>query len=473
VAFRTGASLCGVRLRSSSAAAPGLLTTEESALSRGTLEDEPSTSGSAAEAPEADGRPRRGLLDTVQRLPTFDALHSSVYRLLLVGQGCTSMGMWMDQLARGWLLYQLTSSPLQLGLLQGLQALPLLLLSPVAGAAADRFDRKLQMVVAPVMDGLQYAVVALLILTDLIEPWHVYASAFLSSTVSTFHNPARTAMISDAVPHQHLTNAIALTSVSFNVSRSVGPAMAGVLIALYGTQGAYVAQAGLCALAALVTLPLPDSLRFSAGPGAHHARSRSFSRNILEGWRFSWSDQTVRASLLIVTSASLFILPFTTMLPVYARDILAVGASGQGVLLTAMGIGAFCSSVLVASIGDRWPRGILMLGGVTLYGLSVLAFAASSWFSLSVAWMVIVGVFHVSSYTLTQVVVQTYTPAELRGRTMGILQQVYVVQLFGGMVMGALATVAGAPFAVAAMAVAGALTMIAIALTVPVARRIR
>jgi len=450
-----------------------VLTTQESALRRGTLEDERSAIGSGAAAPAADGQPRRGLIETVQRLPTFDALHFGVYRLLFVGQGCTSMGMWMDQLARGWLLYQLTSSPMQLGLLQGLQALPLLLLSPVAGTAADRYDRKLQMLVAPALSALMFAAVALLIMTDLIEPWHVYVSAFLSSTMATFHQPARTAMIADAVPRQHLTNAIALTSVFFNVSRSVSPAVAGALIALYGTQAAYVAQAGLCALAALVTLPLPDSLRFSAGPAAHHARSRSFGRNILEGWRFSWSDQTVRASLLIVTSASLFILPFTTMLPVYARDILEVGPSGQGMLLTAMGIGALGSSVLVASIGDRLPRGILMLGGVTLYGVAVVAFAASPWFPLSVALMVIAGFFHVSSHTLTQVVVQSYTPAEFRGRTMGVLQQTHMVQLIGGMAMGALASVAGAPSAIAAMAVAGALAMIAIALTVPTARRIR
>jgi MFS family permease len=450
-----------------------VLTTQESALGTGPPDDERSAISAGAAAPAADGRPRRGLLATVQRLPTFDALHTGVYRLLITGQGCTSMGMWMDQIARSWLLYQLTSSPLQLGLLQGLQALPLLLLSPVAGAAADRYDRKLQMLVASTLDALMYAAVALLIVTDRIEPWHVYASAFLGSTVATFHHPARTAMISDAVPRQHLTNAIALTSVVFNVSRSLGPALAGVLIALWGTQGSYGVQAGLYALSALVTIPLPNSLRFSAGLGALHSRSSSFSRNILEGWRFSWSDQTVRASLLIVTAASLFILPFTTMLPVYARDILAVGASGQGVLLTAMGIGAFCSSVLVASIGDRFPRGVLMLGGVTLYGLAVLAFSASPWFPLSVALMVIAGIFHVSSHTLTQVVVQSYTPAELRGRTMAILQQTHVVQLVGGMVMGALASVSGAPFAVAAMAVAGALAMIAIAQTVPAARRIR
>src|SRR5262249_51183457 len=158
---------------------------------------------------------------------------------------------------------------------------------------------------------------------------------------------------------------------------------------------------------------------------------------------------------------------------VYARDILDVGASGQGMLLTAMGIGALGSSVLVASIGDRLPRGILMLGGVTLYGLAVLAFAASPWFPLSIALMVIAGFFHVSSHTLTQVVVQSYTPAELRGRTMGVLQQTHMVQLIGGMLMGGLASIAGAPFAVAAMALAGVLAMIAISLTVPTARRIR
>jgi MFS family permease len=451
----------------------GVLTTEENDLGRGTLEDDRPAIGAGAATRAADGRAHRGLLESVQRLPTFDALHFGVYRLLFVGQSCTSMGMWMDQIAWGWLLYQLTSSPLQLGLLQGIQALPLLLLSPVAGAAADRYDRKRQMLAAPALSALMFTGVALLIITELIEPWHVYASAFVSSTMSTFNHPARTAMIADAVPRQYLSNAIALTSVSFNVSRSVGPAVAGVLIALYGTQASYVAQASLYALAAVLTVPLPNSLRFSAGLGTHHARSRSFSRNILEGWRLSWSDQTIRASLLIVTAASLFILPFTTMLPVYARDILQVGASGQGMLLTAMGIGAFCSSVLVASFGDRWPRGILMLGGVTLYGFTVLAFAASPWFALSVALMVIAGVFHVSSHTLTQVVVQSYAPAEFRGRMMGILQQTHVVQLLGSMVLGAFAAMAGAPFAIAAMAVAGVLAMIAISLTVPAARRIR
>ena len=107
------------------------------------------------------------------RLRTFDALHYPEFRLLWLGQACLSLGTWMDQVARGWLLYQLTSSPLQLGLVRGFQAIPLLLLSPIAGSAADRYDRKVQMMVAQAIDGSMYGVIALLIITGFIQPWHV------------------------------------------------------------------------------------------------------------------------------------------------------------------------------------------------------------------------------------------------------------------------------------------------------------
>jgi MFS family permease len=413
------------------------------------------------------------LLETVLRLRTFDALHYRDYRLLWLGQACVSMGIWMDQVARSWLLYQLTDSPLQLGLIRGLQAIPLLLLSPVAGTAADRYDRKLQLMAAQVVDGSMYALLAALIFTGHIAPWHVYLTAFLGGVVQVFESPARLAMVSDTVPAQHLTNAIALSSVLFNLSRSTGPALAGLAIAAFGTGGSYAAQAGLYFVATVWTFILPAALRFPTGEGQHHARRLSFARSTLEGWKFSWSNDTVRAGLLITMLASLFIIPFTTQLPVFARDILGVGATGQGLLLTGMGIGAFCSAVLVASLGDQLPRGIFMLIGVTLYGISVVAFASSPWFPLSVALMVVVGSFHVSSHALVQTVIQTYSLPEFRGRTMGVFQQSHVVMMVGSMLLGALASVWGAPHAVAVMGVAGALAMIGISVAMPHARRIR
>ena len=381
------------------------------------------------------------------------------------------MAIWMDQVARGWLMYELTNSPVQLGLVQGVQAIPILVLSPLAGSVADRYSRKQQILLAQGLASLLYTVLAVLIVTGRIQAWHVYATAFGMAIIRAFHQPARAAMVADAVPPRHLTNAIGLNSIVFNVARSTGPALAGVLIATLGTASCYVVQTGCYLLAVILTLwlrPTPGAaISGRAAPGA------SFGQSIVEGWTFSWRNEAVRTGLLITTCASLLIMPFTTLLPVFARDLLGVGATGQGVLLTAMGIGAVGSAVLVASLGDRLPRGPLMLGGVTMYGLSVVAFAASPSFRLSLALMTIVGLAHVSSYALVQTVIQTYSPSAFRGRTMATFQMSEVVVTLGSMLTGTLAAFVGARWAVGAMAAAGALLAITIGAAQPHARRIR
>jgi predicted MFS family arabinose efflux permease len=181
----------------------------------------------------------------------------------------------------------------------------------------------------------------------------------------------------------------------------------------------------------------------------------------------------VRASLLIVACSSIFIIPFMTLLPVFARDILHVGATGQGLLLSAMGIGALFSSVLIASFGDRVPRINVMLVGVTLYGIIIAAFAISPWFNLSVILMGLVGVVHVTSHALAQTVIQTYSPTEFRGRTMALYHMTHVLLLVGGIFIGALASWIGAQWATASMSIAGALSMLGIYLALPRARAIR
>ena len=302
-----------------------------------------------------------GLSSALLRLRTFAALRHREFRLLWAGQAATAMAMWMDQVVRGWLMYELTNSPVQLGLVHGVQAIPILVLSPLAGSVADRYPRKQQVVVAQVLAGVMYAVLALLIITGRIRPWHVYATAFGMAIVQTFHQPARAAMVADAVPPYHLTNAIGLASVVFNVARSTGPALAGVLIATLGTASCYAVQAGFYLVAIVWTLqlrPTPSAaISGRAAPGA------SFGQSIIEGWTFSWRTETVRTGLLITMCASLFIMPFTTLLPVFARDLLGVGATGQGGLLTAMGLGALCSAVLLASLRGPAAAGAAHAGG--------------------------------------------------------------------------------------------------------------
>jgi len=412
-------------------------------------------------------------LDAFLRLPAFEALRYREYRLIWYGQLCASMGTWMDEVTRGWLIYELTDSAVQLGLVRGVQAIPLLLLSPLAGSAADRYSRKTQLMIAQLANGLIYAATALLIFTGQIQPWHVYVTAFLMAVVQAFQQPARTAMVSDAVPPGYLTNAIGLNALMFNVARSTGPALAGVLIAMFGTGGAYSVQAVFFFLATVWTVQLRPAQRASTGAGGHTAHRESFGRSIVEGWKFSWSSEAVRTGLLCAMLASLFIAPFITLLPVFARDLLGVGADGQGLLLAAMGVGALCSAILIAFAGDQLPRGMLMLGSATLYGVIVMIFAASPWFQLSLVMMGIAGLCHVHSNALVQTVIQSYSPAEFRGRTTAIFTMNQVLATAGSMLIGALSLLMGARWAMASMGAVGSLTMIMIYVALPRARHIR
>jgi MFS family permease len=439
----------------------------ETPLSSPTTDKEDSVRG-----PAVSQQPGR-LLQALLGNRAIEAIRFREFRLLWVGQALTGMATWMDQVARGWLMYELTNSPVQLGLVRGIQAIPILLLSPLAGTAADRYDRKTQVIIAQVMDMVMYATMAWLIFTGRIQPWHVYVTAIGTSTAQSFQHPSRAAMVADSVPTSHLTNAIGLNSISFNVCRSTGPALAGMLIAMVGTGSSYAVQAAFYLLATMATIRICPTSLSSDDSLRRAARKVSFGRSIVEGWKFSWNNENVRIGLLITTLASLFIIPFSTLLPVFAKDVLGVGATGQGLLLTAMGIGALSSSVLIASLGDRLPRGIVMLGGVVLYGISVIAFSLSPWFKLSFPLMILVGLFHVASHALVQTVVQSYSSSEFRGRVMSLYHQTHFVHTMGSVLIGTLASLWGAQLAVGSMAAMGALSMVIIHVTIPRARLIQ
>jgi MFS family permease len=375
----------------------------------------------------------------------------------------------MDQVARGWLLYELTDSPLQLGLVRAVQAIPFLVLSPVAGTVADRYERKTLVLWCQLLHALFYGVVAWLIFAGLILPWHVYATAIIQTTISVFEQPARQSMTSDAVPLEHLTSAIGLGSLVFNVSRTIGPAFAGALIAAFGTGASYAVQTGLYAVSSLWTLPLAPG-RGSAGGG--HRRS-GFVRSTVEGWRYIAGNETVRIAMTISMLASFLAMPFTVMLPVFARDILDIGARGQGLLLTGMGIGAVTCAFLIAALGERLPRGPIMLGALLVYGLAVVAFAASPWFGVSFVLMAITGLCNVSTHALIQTVVQTNTPSELRGRVMGVFQQNQVAHTLGSTVTGALAAALDPQTGVGIMGLLAAASAVVIFVTMPRAKEIR
>jgi MFS family permease len=403
------------------------------------------------------------------RLPAFRALAHRDYRLLSWGQLFGTLGLWMDEVTRGWLIYELTSSPLQLGLVRGTQAVVFLALVPLAGSAADRYSRRLQLALSQGLTVAGYAFLAGAVLLDRVELWHIYATAVIVAVGQVFQQPARASLLPETVPRELLTNAIGLSAVLFNVARIVGPAVAGVLIVASGTGGAFAAQALFMLFATLNALLMRSG---DAPPAASRARETCYART-LEGLRGAMRNDAVRAGVTCSLAAAFLIVPFMTLLPVYARDLLKVGANGQGMLVSTLGAGALASATLLASMGDRLPKGLLMLWAAFLYGFIAMAFAASPWFGLSLAIMFAAGTCQVGCNALVQSIVQAHSPPEFRGRVMALFSLNVVLSTAGGVVVSALAVAVGPRWAVALMGLTGAVTVAVLYLRNPGARHIR
>ena len=401
----------------------------------------------------------------------FKALHYREFRLICGGQVFGNIGMWMDELSRGWLIYQLTDSVVQLGLARGIQFVPMLLMSPFAGTAADRYSRRTLLLVSQALQALSFAVLALLIFTRQVAPWHVYVTAVVTGMMQTIQQPARASIVTDTVPPELLTNAIGLTALIFNMARLAGPALAGAIIALVDTGGAFTVQAACLFMAVVWTARL--SALPPADDRALKARRESFAHSIVEGWKFSWHNRTVRAGILCTTIVCTLMFPFTTLLPVFARDLLGVGAEGQGLLLAAMGFGALISAATIAVAGHRLARGRVMIDSSIVYGVAIMVFAASPWYSLSIVAMVVAGLCHVHANALVHTVVQSNSPPEYRGRTMALFNMSQMLSTAGSMLIGLLAFVLGSRGAVAAMGVVGALGIVMLLWLMPRARQIK
>jgi predicted MFS family arabinose efflux permease len=288
--------------------------------------------------------------------------------------------------------------------------------------------------------------------------------------MQVIQQPARASIVTETVPPELLTNAIGLTSLIFNLARLVGPVLAGALIAFTDTGGAFAVQAACMFMAVVWTARLP-ALAHSHDT-ATKARRESFAQSIIEGWKFSWHNQSVRAGILCTTVVCTLMFPFTTLLPVFARDLLGVGAEGQGFLLAAMGLGALASAATIAVAGHRMARGRVMIDSSLVYGLTLVVFAASPWYSLSIVAMIVAGLCHVHANALVHTVVQSHSPPAYRGRTMALFNMAQMLSTAGSMLIGLLAAVLGSRGAVAAMGIVGALAIVMLAWRMPRARRI-
>jgi MFS family permease len=391
----------------------------------------------------------------VTRLRTFESLQYRDFRLLWLGHTGNSVGQWMDMVARGWLMYELTNSPLELGLVNTVRAVPLLFFSVVAGSLADRYGQKVQLVGAQAINAGLNLTVAILVLSGHIAPWHVYVTGFCAGIVMAFQNPARQSLIPELVDKRHLINAIGLNSMAFNSSRTVAPAVAGVLIASVGVGNSYLVQALIYAFSTVWTIQMRLPAHIQAQ--THAPRTESFLSATADGFRYIAHDRIIRSVMLIALVPAFFGQPYASMMPVFARDLLQVGPQGQGMMFTATGMGALVSALSMATIPNFRRRGLVALVGAVAFGTALVGFAASRLFPLSLGLLAIIGACNVSYGAIANTIVQSYTPTEYRGRVMGIYFLNPGLVSLGSLLAGTLASVIGAAGTVAIMGLACAL----------------
>src|SRR6185312_4082493 len=369
------------------------------------------------------------------RLQTFRALAHRNYRLFFFGQGLSLIGTWLQQVAMSWLTYRLSGSALLLGFVTFCQYIAVLFIAPVAGVLADRVDRRRALLITQSVLLAQAATLAVLSATGIVAVWHIAALALVLGCASAFDIPLRHAMIARLVEHRsELPNAIALNSLLINCARVVGPALAGVLIAAVGEALCF----GLNALSFAAVLTALAMMRWPAAP--RHGWLHSW----LEGARSAFGFAPIRAGLLLIAAISGTIGTYSTLMPVFAKDVFGGGARTLGILLSSAGTGALLSALYLAS--RHTTRGldrVILVAGACA-SLAMLAFAHASSFAVALPLLIVLGAGLIAAQASIQTLVQTLVDDDKRGRVMSLYTMAFLGALpFGNLMGGAIARYAG------------------------------
>jgi MFS family permease len=376
---------------------------------------------------------------------TLPALGFREFRIFWFGQLISLSGTWVQSVAQQWLVLQLTGSAFKLGLVTTIQFTPLLILSLIGGAVADRVPKRNLLLVTQVASLVLALILGVLVQTRTVQYWHVLVLAGLLGTINAFYTPARQAFVPELVDKDTLLNAVALNSAIFNGARIVGPAIGGILIASLGLAlNFYINAASYLAVIGGLLLIHPR-------PVLAQAREDRIWTNVMEGLRYVAETPLVYTILALVGVASLFGLNFTTLMPLFARYVLHVGSDGFGFLMAAMGIGSLTGAITLAFVNRREIARRLIYTGAFVFTITEILFALSRLYVLSIALLVIVGLASTLFTTTANTRILSSTPNKLQGRVMSVYSLMFLgMTPFGSLLSGIVAQRFGAPTALVA-----------------------
>jgi MFS family permease len=359
----------------------------------------------------------------------FRALRHRNFRLFFGGQLISLIGTWMQTVAQSWLVLKLSDSPMMLGVVSFASYLPILLVALFAGVVVDHVDRRRLIIAAQTLLMLSAFVLAALTWIGLVRVEYVIILAAFNGVVSSFDMPGRQAFVVEMVGMEDLPNAIALNSMIFNGARTIGPAIAGLLIAIVGTAMCFFLN-GVSYLAVIwslfaMRLPRKSGPKFGA----------TMLKRLSEGLRYSWTHRPTLTLLAVCAINSGFGVQYSVLIPVFARDILHGGARGYGFLMAAQGVGAVLGAVSLASrSGTARALRQNLAAGLFCTSIAIVVFGMSRWMPLSLVAQMLIGAGLINYMASTNTMLQLFVSDELRGRVMSI----YTLSFIGMAPVGAL-----------------------------------
>ncbi len=376
-------------------------------------------------APVASPRPT-----TARRGGMFRALSHRNYRLFWMGAFLSNVGTWMQAVAQGWLVLNLTNSSFWLGLDAFMATSPAFVFTLLGGVFADRIDRRRLLLYTQVVAGLAALGLAALVATSVVNRWMVLGFSFVTGCCMSLASPSYLALTYDLVGREDLANAIALNSTQFQLSRVIGPTLAGIAFRLFDLAGCFFAN-GLSYIAVVAALWM---VRMDRAPNAmaHSEKRPAIWRDLVAGLRYVRNRPRVSSLLLLSAVNSLFGAPYFALVPIYARDIFHLGSTGLALLMGTAGGGALCGALLVAYLGDFRRKGWFVLGGGILFGICIMGFAVSSRLMLSLMFLFGLGFAIVCAVSVTNTLLQKLVTDEMRGRVMSM----FLLSFLGTMPIG-------------------------------------
>ena len=355
----------------------------------------------------------------------FKAFHYRDFRLMWIGACTSSIGTWMQIVAQGWLIYRLSHSARLLALDQFLGGIPIFLFSLIGGVVADRKERRKILLASQYVQMASAGLLTVLVATGHVHVWHILCLSFVSGLAQAFGGPAYQALIPTLVEREDMPNAIALNSIQFNMAVTIGPALAGQALAKLGETWCFGLNA-LSFLAPIISLSM-ISARFLPV-----STTESIFSSLKQGIKFVQKQHSMEALVVLAFCMTALSMPMRTYIPVFVKDIFHRGPETYGNLLSLMGIGSICGSLMIAAIGNMRRKGRFALTMLVVLGAGIAGFSLSKSLPISYAVLVLVGASMMAVFATVTSLVQLITTNEMRGRVMSV----YNCAFRGGMPMG-------------------------------------